>query len=215
MVPLPWVRACLSSLPFSFTACLAALTLVSPACDRGASPPCQGYCGAGTRCVAEQCIPEAQVEEAAPEPETSREKKRKKRGSRRDRGAGQEAKFVPVDDSNVPRHQPNRDQVLDMKGGTERLGDRDVTRHMRGLEPTFNNCLATAASFSDEDLGGGSIEFQLNVEPSGKVSGVDVAAPKNLRVYGIVPCLRKAVHSSRFPTWDGPPMDVEYRFRVE
>jgi hypothetical protein len=43
---------------------------------------------------------------------------------------------------------------------------------------------------------------------------VNVKAPTHLQVFGIVPCLRKAVYDARFPSWDGPPMRVEYRFAV-
>jgi hypothetical protein len=43
---------------------------------------------------------------------------------------------------------------------------------------------------------------------------VTVKAPAHLRVFGIVPCLRKALFTHRFPSWDGPAAGVDYSFQV-
>ena len=192
------------------------------ACPAGADgPPCDGRCGPGTVCEAERCVP-APPEPAATEAEpaggkTKRGKRKRRRRGRGKAPAGEDAKaaFVPPDDSRVPEYRDDRTSVIDEHSGSERLSDRAVRRHMRGLEPAFNRCIEKAALASDEDLGSGQIAFRINVDPDGKVAGVSVDAPKNLRVYGIVPCMRLAVFRSRFPTWDGPPMRVEYSFRVE
>ncbi len=180
---------------------------------------CGGFCGPGTVCEAKVCVPAPPPEaEAAPEPEPEKGRKRRRR-RRGKRGGAAEAEaaagFVPPDDSRVPAYDDNRGQTISEGSGSERLSDRAVRRHMSTLEPAFNRCIATAAQASPEELGAGRIAFDINVEPSGKVSGVSVKAPKNLRVFGIVPCMRLAVHKSRFPSWDGPAMRVEYSFRVE
>jgi hypothetical protein len=119
-----------------------------------------------------------------------------------------------VDDSRVPPYQGNRDDDLDAHPGSEHLRDDTARGHMQRLEGDFEDCLARAAAASPE-LGTGWVEFRLNVEPTGRVSGVTVDAPSTVAVPGLVPCLRVAVHAHRFPTWDGPPARVDYRFRVE
>ena len=189
----------------------------------GGDEPCGGYCGPGTVCADDRCLPappappqdEAKAGGDPSRPRKKRRRRRRRRGEAKAPAGGGEAAFTPPDDSHVPPYQDDRTQVIDERSGAERLSDRAVRRHMRGLEPAFNRCIEQAALASDEDLGRGQIAFDLNVEPDGKVSGVSVHAPKNLRVFGIVPCLRLAVYESRFPTWDGPPMRVEYSFRVE
>ncbi len=184
-----------------------------------APEPCGGFCGPGTVCEDERCVP-APAPEAAPAPESQadgpRKRKRKRRGKRGRAGASSGASgFVAPDDSRVPPYDDARGQTIGEGSGSERLSDRAVRRHMATLEPAFNRCIARAAEASPDELGAGRIAFDINVEPDGKVSGVSVHAPKNLRVFGIVPCMRLAVHGSRFPRWDGPPMRVEYSFRVE
>ncbi|RMG95641.1 MAG: hypothetical protein D6705_13080 [Deltaproteobacteria bacterium] len=172
-------------------------------------------------CDGEVCVPEAPATEAATGEPPSNERKKRKRRRRRSKRADDTAEdasgadFVPPDDRHVPAYRDDRGQVIDENSGSERLSDRAVRRHMRTLEPAFNRCIEKAAMASDEDLGSGTVSFRINVDPDGKVAGVSVDAPKNLRVFGIVPCMRIAVHRSRFPTWNGPPMRVEYSFRVE
>jgi hypothetical protein len=196
---------------------IAALFLAG--CPQPDPATCGGFCGEGTVCLNAKCAV-AEVlpdEEELEEDDTGKKKRRRRRGRRGagDDGAEAGEKFVPVNDSAVPRYGNNRGQTISEDGGTERLSNRKVQQHMGTLEGRFNKCIATAAQLAPDDLGRGRISFDLNVEPSGKVSGVSVQAPKNLKVFGIIPCIRVAVHNSRFPTWDGPSMRVEYSFQVE
>lgn len=190
---------------------------------------CGGYCGPGTDCIDARCIvaelEEAELEEVADE---GKGKKRKgRRGRRRKGGAadGEDAgelgelddlpPFVPVDDSRIPQFQRGQDQEIDMKGGSERLKDRVVDQHLRQLESRFQKCIATAAEYSDAYVGGGTIKYEFRIEGSGKVSSVTAKAPAQLEVFGIVPCVRKAVYTHKFPAFDGPSMAVDSSFRVD
>ena len=85
---------------------------------------------------------------------------------------------------------------------------------MSRLTGRFQKCIETAAMYSDEELGAGTLSFKLRIGPEGKVEGVSVTAPANLKVFGIVPCSRKAVYDHRFPKFDGPPMGVDFSFDV-
>lgn len=184
-----------------------------------AEADCAGLCGDGTACVDGLCVV-AEVEPEAPVEDDKKGKKRRKRRRRGKPGPGDTwtpeelPPFKPMKDSHIPRFNPKRVQQIDMKQGTERLSDHQVHQHMGRLEGKFNDCIATAAMYSDKDLGSGSIDFVFSVEPSGKVSSVTAKAPKNLDVWGIVPCMRVAVARYKFPARDGPTMGVDYSFDV-
>jgi hypothetical protein len=192
------------------------LTLVA-ACDRGPGPEvCYGVCGPDTECVDRRCVvveAEEPPTEAAAETPKRRRSRRKARAARTSDDEPQTS-FRPVDDSHIPKYDPNRVQHLDMSSGTERLPDSTIRAHLRRLESKFNACIETAAMHSDEEIRGGGIDFVFSIEKTGKVSGVTVKAPKHLSVYGIVPCLRKALFDHRFPSYDGPPTGVDYSFQV-
>jgi hypothetical protein len=197
----------------------AGLCLVS-GCDRGPGPElCHGVCGVGTQCRDGRCIVADEPEELASEDaEPTKTRRRRSKGKRGRSKAGADepdaTSFRPVDDSHIPKYDPNRVQHIDMKSGTDRLADATIRAHLRRLEPAFNRCIETAAMHSEQELRSGSVDFVFTIEGTGKVSGVTVKAPKHLSVFGIVPCLRKALFTHRFPTYDGPATGVDYSFEV-
>lgn len=198
---------------------LLSLALFLPGCkDEAAAARCYDVCGPGTACEDGQCvIPTAEEPEEPEDDAKGKKKKRRRRGSRKGHtvgGAEDLPPFEPMKDSHIPRYDPKATRNLDDSPGSERLSDFEANKQLRRLEPKFNKCIATAAQYSDKDIGSGSITFLIGIKPNGKVSGVNVKAPSNLRVFGIVPCLRNAVYRHRFPTWDGPPMGVDYSFDV-
>jgi hypothetical protein len=176
--------------------------------ESGDAGECKGTCEEGMCVVAKA--------EAPDEPED----KKKRRGRRRRKGAsgpgatGDLPPFEPMSDGHIPKFDPKRVEKIGMEDGTERLSDREVQRTMSRRENAFNECIATAAMYSDEELGSGEIDFTFSVDGSGKVTGVTVKAPANLDVWGIVPCLRNAVFRTKFPVRDGPIMGVDYGFEV-
>lgn len=179
-------------------------------------------CGEGTVCKAGMCVVAEADAKAEPviEEEFDAKTGKRRRGGRRG-GADEDGEavaegeaFTPVDDSDVAEFDANKTQVVDMKAGTERLDDELVRAHLRRLEPQFNECIETAAEQSEEELRGGDVDFVFGIAPSGKVDGVTVKAPAHLRVFGIVPCLRKVLAGHRFPKFDGPAMGVDYSFDV-
>jgi hypothetical protein len=188
-----------------------------PACDRGpGADECYNVCGEGTECRDKRCVIAQLEDEALPEDDGKQDKKKKRR--RKKKGDGSEAAdasdFKPVNDSHIPKYDPNRVQKIGMDSGTERLPDETIRSHLRRLEPKFNQCIETAAMYSDEDIRPGGVDFVFSIEKTGRVSGISVKAPKHLQVFGIVPCLRKAVFDHHFPSYDGPPTGVDYSFKV-
>lgn len=207
-------------------ACSTAMLLL--ACDlRANAEACYDVCGPGTVCTERQCVPSPAVEElptddAPPKAGTSRKRKRKRSRSRdgsAEVDGGEPAvalpPFVPVNDKNVPRYDPNETQTIGAQSGSERIPDHVIRQHLSGLEAKFNKCIATAAEYSPGELKSGRIDFDFGIRPTGRISGVNVTAPSHLRVFGIVPCLRRALFEHRFPTYDGPTTGVTYSFRVE
>ncbi len=185
--------------------------------------PCGGHCGESTQCVGTVCEAiEDDVAEAEPDAKAPRKKRRRRR--RRKGGASSEvtaddagndalAPFVPVNDRHIPQFS-NKPIVLDMNAGSERLSDDVVDKHMNRLTPKFQSCITTASTYSETDIGSGTLTFKIQLKPTGKVAGISVQAPANLRVFGIVPCVRKVVYDHRFPSYDGPPMGVDFSFDV-
>ncbi|HET6585492.1 MAG TPA: hypothetical protein VFG69_18665 [Nannocystaceae bacterium] len=195
-----------------------ALALALGCADTTSSSNCHGVCGRGTQCVQGMCVAvEDEVEPvAADEPEAG--KRRRGKGRRRPDGEeptddAVQASYQPVDDSRIPRHDPNATRTLDPDAGSERPDDATIRAHLRKLEPAFDRCIADAVA-GGVTFPSGRVEFDLGIAASGRVSGVTAKAPSAIQATGVVSCLRKVIYDHRFPGWDGPPMDVEYAFEI-
>ena len=129
-----------------------------------------------------------------------------------DAGGEELPPFEPVNDRHIPAY---RDKTVNLdEYGSERLPDSTVDQHMNKLTGRFQKCITTAAMYSETSIGSGTLSFKIRLLPTGKVDGVSVRAPTNLKVFGIVPCVRKVVFDHRFPKYDGPPMGVDFSFEV-
>jgi hypothetical protein len=181
---------------------------------------CAGLCGEGTVCESGSCRPApVELDEAPAEEEPDDAKGKRRKGKRRKGKAGEtlgaEGQGPPLDDdSHVPRFDPNADQSISMSDGSGRLSDSQVDRELAKLDGAFQACVRDAAARVD-DLGTGKVRLNFGVDGKGKVTGVNVSAPANLKQAGIVPCVRKAVYGHKFPAFDGPVMKVSSSFSVE
>lgn len=203
---------------------LFGLTLAPTACKRSndSNAPggeCGGMCGRGTRCDGNVCVvdysqdictsqaPVAEEVEMRP-PITSWGECVQDRNQL-------PKKFVPVDDSSIPEFDPNRTRVMDWNAGDEQLNDAVLNANMREVEYAINECLGVAACYSQGGLRGGRLDFKISLSgKTGRAEAVSVTAPPELQVFGIVPCVRKAVADHQFPTYDGPPMTVKYNIEI-
>jgi hypothetical protein len=191
------------------------LAMLAGCNDTGDAAACYGVCGDGTTCKVGRCVVASDAA-PAPEPDDAAKAGKRRRGGKpgADEASAAGDTFTPVDDSDVREYDGDKTQVMDMKVGTERLDDELVRSHLRRLEPKFNACIETAAQHSEGEIRGGEIDFTFSITGGGKVDGASVKAPAHLRVFGIVPCLRKALASYTFPSFDGPTMGVDYSFTV-
>jgi len=188
-------------------------------CGPGAdAAACYGVCGEGTRCESGRCIAIAAApEEAKPGvPEAKAGKRGRKRGAASGDAVDARADgatYQPVADGHIPRYDATATTVLDPDAGSERLGDHTVRAELRGLEPAFDRCIADAVA-GGVTIAAGRVDFVFGLSAKGKVTGVTAKAPAALRDTGILGCLRKVIYDHRFPTYDGPPMGVDYTFDV-
>jgi hypothetical protein len=198
---------------------LAALVSMAPvACDNA---ECGGYCGPGTHCVDRRCIVTTPRVTDEPEPvevdtdaPKRRRKGRKHKGGADDPGVMSPSEAPLDDDSDVPSFDSKADRNIDLKAGSERLGDAVVDRELAKLDPAFQRCVEKAAARSETELGAATVRFTLGIGNDGRVSGVNVRAPAPLPSLGLVACVRKAIHAHRFPGFDGPSMSAKSSFSI-
>ena len=187
--------------------------------EETASPEeCAGMCGKSTRCDGSKCVvdystdvcdgmsTEEEAEDLPPPIDN---------WGACDVDPATLAPFEAVDDSAIPAYDPNNATVLDMNAGSERLSDTQLTAQMRHIEHKINACLSLA-SCHNNGLGSGAISFEFRVVgKTGRVDGVNILAPEELQIFGIVPCLRKAVWEHNFPTFNGQHMVVKYSVELD
>ncbi|HLT38030.1 MAG TPA: hypothetical protein VK034_17210 [Enhygromyxa sp.] len=186
---------------------------------RPPAPDCAGLCGDGTTCEQGRCVLVEPEPELVEEPEDDGKSKRKGKRRRGKAGAdGGEPELAgsgpPIDDdSQVPRFDPNKDQTIGMSDGSGRLSDATIDRELAKLDKQLQACVRDANDRVAE-LGTGTVKYSFGVAGSGKVTGVNVSAPQNLKDAGIVPCVRKVVYGHKFPVFDGPEMKASSSFSV-
>lgn len=187
-------------------------------CDKS-SEPCGGFCGPGTVCEADRCIPAPPEEAVEPQPDEG--KKGKKRRRRKGRKGGtdtevEDASGAPplVDDSKVPQFNAKATTDMGEGMGSERLTDTTVDREIKKLTPKFSKCVQDGALRVD-DIGTGRLRMEFRVKPNGKVASVTVKGPSVMKEAGVIACVRKRVYDHRFPAWDGAAMNADASFDVD
>ncbi|PCC71757.1 hypothetical protein SAMN02745121_03109 [Nannocystis exedens] len=203
---------------------LVGLSMAPAACKKNSDSnapggECGGMCGRGTRCDGNTCVvdysqdictSQAVVQEEVPmrPPITSWGECTLDRNQL-------PKKFVPVDDKSIPQYDPNRTRTLDWSAGDEQLNEPVLNANMREVEYAINECLAVAACYNGGSLKGGRIDLIISlVGKTGRADAVSVTAGPDLQVFGIVPCVRKAIANHQFPTYNGPPMTVKYNIEI-
>lgn len=188
---------------------------------RPPAPDCGGLCGDGTTCEQGLCVIELEDEPELVDEEID-DGKTKRKGKRRRGKSGEEGGDAELaagsgppidDDSGVPRFDPDKDQTIGMSDGTGRLSDAEIDRELGKLDKQFQACVRDANERVAE-LGTGTVKYTFGVAGSGKVTGVNVTAPQNLKDAGIVPCVRNVVYGHKFPAFDGPEMKASSSFSV-
>lgn len=172
--------------------------------------PCRGYCGEGTQCVAGSC--QMLVRAQAPQTKPKKARQRKKRRARR---AAMKNPALPwANDRKVPRFDANAIQKINANDESGRLDQMDIDAVLAKLQPAWERCVERADSRAQGELPEGRVHLSFGVNGHGKVTGVNAKAPKGLKKYGIIPCVRLAIFSASFPAYRGPDTRVESHFDV-
>lgn len=219
MLPSPAMRTTL------ILAGLVGLGLSPAACKRNGdssnpSGECSDLCGRGTRCDGRVCVVDYSQDICAGPPEVVQEEVPMRPPITSwgectlDRNQ-MPKKFVAVDDSAIPQYDVDRPRTVDWADGDEQLNEPVLNANMREIEYAINECLAVAACYNDGNVKGGRLDLVVGLSgKTGKAEAVSVTAPPDLQIFGIVPCIRKAVAAHQFPTYNGPSMTVKYNIEI-
>ncbi len=176
---------------------------------------CGGVCGEGTECVHGRCEVRAEVVEVDdPPPKKKSKKKRRRRKRSGEKSDGASTKDARVNDSHVPRFNAKKTKTIGEETGSERLSDAAINRELAKLDGKFQACIAAAADASEAELSSGRIAYEFGIAPSGKVTGVNVRAPAQLKTLGVPSCVRVAVYGHKFPRFDGLEMGARSSFSI-
>lgn len=173
--------------------------------------PCRGFCGAELRCVQGQCQAAAPQTSSAPTKASPKKKKKRARSARKVSG---DAKLPWANDRSVPRYNPNAVQEINANDASGRLDQLDIDRVLKSLESSWHRCIERADTRAQGTLPTGRVHLSFGVNGQGKVTGVNAKAPKALKKYGIIPCVRLAIHKAKFPAYKGPETRIESHFDV-
>lgn len=121
---------------------------------------------------------------------------------------------VLLDDSVVPEFKRGRSRSANNRSGTAFLQDHEIHSHMLGYQGRLFDCLDMAACYSEEELGGGELDFEFELEPNGKVSAVSVKTSEQFASPVILACARKSLYEFRFPSYEGARMVVSYSLQI-
>lgn len=108
----------------------------------------------------------------------------------------------------------NEPRSLDMTGasGEQQLSAAEVEKGMDGAFGAIRRCFMLAAG---DEATTGRLVFGLRIEPTGKVSRVNLQGPAALTTGEAGECLRRAARGATFPSFDGPPMITHYPVTLE
>jgi hypothetical protein len=119
-----------------------------------------------------------------------------------------------LDDSIVPEFKRNRSRSANNGSGGGFLQDHEIHSHMLGYQGRLFDCLDMAACYAEHELGDGELDFEFELEPSGKVSAVSVKTSEQFSSPVVLACARKSLYEFRFPSYQGARMVVSYSLQI-
>lgn len=121
--------------------------------------------------------------------------------------------------ANVAEFDPNADISLDMdKFGSERPDEYAIQQAFFGQFGALDECVwaeKDRRGKEDQLLGDVSMSVKLNPEQS-RPFGVNASMPDAYaKAQKLETCLREAAASAPYPTYDGPPVIVDFEFELD
>lgn len=116
----------------------------------------------------------------------------------------------------VPEFDPNADVQLDMEAGGERPQDYMVLEAFETRYDAFDKCVANAKKGKDRQLPG-DVDVEVLLNPRGhKPLGVNAKMPSKVKKNKkLRECLRSAVASAPYPSYNGVPVVVQFSFELD
>lgn len=121
--------------------------------------------------------------------------------------------------ANVADFDPNADFVLELdKYGSERPDEYAVQQAFFGQFEALDECVAKHKQRKGSDnqlLGDVAMAVKLNPEKR-RPFAVNAQMPEDYaKAKKLADCLREAAASAPYPTYDGPPVIVEFEFELD
>jgi hypothetical protein len=153
---------------------------------------------------------EASPDASDPNGRRARRRPRSGRGRRSRPGAGgsRVEDMLTGDDLGGPELR-----TIDMEtaSGEGQLTTYEVETGIDGVMPKIRRCLILVA---DEDPVAGKMIFGMRISGSGRVTRVNLKGPSPLVSGEAGGCLRKALGSIEYRSFDGPDMVIHYPFTI-
>jgi hypothetical protein len=120
-----------------------------------------------------------------------------------------------ADDSDIPQFKRARSRGTNMDSGNAQPQDIDLHEHLMGVQGRIFECIDIAACYAEIDpFVEGELDFQFELEPTGKVSAVSVKPSPSLADPVVQACARRSLYEFGFPAWNGARMVVSYRLEI-
>lgn len=120
--------------------------------------------------------------------------------------------------ANVAEFDPNAAVELDLNGGSERPDDYAVQEAFFGQFAALDECVwAEKDRRKSEDQLPGDVTLQVKLNPAGNTPyGVNAEMPERLaKATKLQTCLREAAAEAPYPSYDGPPVVVDFVTEVD
>ena len=121
-----------------------------------------------------------------------------------------------VNDKDIPEFNRGRARGSNYLATNSRVQDIDLHEQLLGVQGRIFECVDLLACYDDEaeDFPSGELEFQFELEPSGRVSAVSMKPSKGLEDPIVRSCARRSLYEYEFPKWNGARMVVSYRIEI-
>lgn len=116
----------------------------------------------------------------------------------------------------VPTFDPNADSVMDMDGGGERPDQQRIVEAFSRQYDAIDACVVDSKGDRDRTLEG-EAHVAVLLNPKGATPlGVNTELPGGSKKdRELRECLRAAVATADYPSYDGPPIVVEFDFELD
>lgn len=121
-----------------------------------------------------------------------------------------------VNDRDIPEFNRGRARGTNYYAKNGRVQDIDLHEQLMGVQGRIFECIDLLQCYDDEadDFPAGELEFQFELEPTGKVSAVSVKPSEGLEDPIVRACARRSLYEYEFPSWQGARMVVSYRIEI-